>query len=136
MPGFLAGELWKPENRHYHTALKAAATNGVPPTLFLKPDKTDSRYWSDQDKRLALAWQTYQDELCKNCGTPVWLGHSADNTIQFEDALTTCYGCQHLQTKNKEEKELPEGSTRYVKPVPASEEDQLPSRAAGYKTIQ
>lgn len=135
MPGFLAGELWKPENRYLHAILKTATAVGVPPSLLMEPGKTEP-VWTERDKKLLVAWQTYQDELCKNCGTPVWLGHSEDPTIQFEDDTTVCYGCQHLQQKNKEDKELPDGATRYVKPVPATEEDELPTRAAGYKTVQ
>jgi len=136
MPGFLAEKLYSAENRWVHTALKAAYATGVPPTVLILPDRKDSTKWTKIDKLLLLAWQTYQDDLCKKCGVPLWLGHSEDPHIDFELKETVCYSCQHIETSKKES---PPGGTKYVIPTPVEiegEETRLPSREEGFKTSQ
>lgn len=139
MPGFLAEQLTRPENRWLHVILKTAANNGVPPSLFTDPSKTTSTEWTAKDKKLAVAWQTLQDETCPRCGTPTWLGHTEDERVDFESHVTICYACQHLEQEGKKAKELPAGATRYVKAVPVAIEGEvvtLPTRAEGYKRSQ
>lgn len=136
MPGFLAEHLHRPENRQYHAHLKAAEKYGVPPTIFLHGDKTDPNVWSLEDKRLAIAWQVYQDELCKRCGVPVWLGHSENAYIDFKIEKTTCYSCQAIES-NKDEDDP--GEVKYATPCPVEiegEDVQLPSRAEAMKSMQ
>lgn len=137
MPGFLAERLYLPENRWIHTPLKAAYATGVPPTVLILPDRKSSTKWTRIDKLLLLAWQTYQDDLCKKCGVPVWLGHSEDPNIDFKIKKTVCYSCQHLE---HDKEEPPAGGTKYTVPVPTEVEGEepkpLPTRAEGFETSQ
>lgn len=135
MPDFVAEQLHKPENRFLHTAIKAAFANGVPTAFFLD-DRDDPRKWLPKDKKLALAWQTYQDELCPNCGVPIWLGHSENHYIDFEIKQTVCYSCQAIED---DKTEPPKGGIKYAVPVPVElegEDIKLPSRLEGLKTAQ
>lgn len=136
MPGFLAEKLYQPENRHFHTALKTAEKSGHPPTLYLLKDRKNGKKWSEVDKKLMLAWTTYQDEMCPRCGIPMWLGHSEDPNIEFHTEITVCYSCQHIGNDKKPE---PEGGTKYNTPAAVEiegEDTKLPTRAEGYKTSQ
>lgn len=136
MPGFLAGELWKAENRGYHLYLKTATNLGVPPSLLMERGKTEPT-WTERDKKLVLAWQQLQDELCPKCGVPRWLGHSEHPDIDFKTDTAVCYSCQFLEDANeKDKKGLPKGATRFVQPIPVEiegMETKLPNRAEGYK---
>lgn len=136
MPGFLAEHLHKPENRQFHTHLRAAMSAGIPPTVLLLSSREDATTWTMLDKKLLLAWQTYQDELCKNCGVPVWLGHTTINTVEFETETTVCYSCQHIE---QDKSEPPKGGTKFAVPKPVDiegEDVQLPSREEGLKKAQ
>lgn len=135
MPGFVAEHLHKPENRYLHTAIKAAIENKVPTAFFLD-GREDPTKWLPKDKKLALAWQTYQDELCPKCGVPIWLGHSEDAHIEFELKTTVCYSCQALE---EDKKEPPKGGIRFAVPKAVEiegEDIRLPTRAEGLETAQ
>lgn len=135
MPGFLAGELWKPENRKYHLLLKTATNLGVPPSLLMEQGKTKP-VWTEKDKKLVMAWQQYQDDLCPKCGIPRWIGHAEIETIDFEEHTTICYSCGFLEEKAEKSKTpVPKGGTRYVTPVPV-EGEELPTREQGYANSQ
>lgn len=136
MPGFLAEKLYQPEGRAYHTALKTAEKSGHPPTLYLLKNRTSAKKWSDIDKKLMLAWTTYQEEVCPRCGIPMWLGHSEDPNIDFHTEVTTCYACAHLEQDKRDE---PKGGTKYIVPKAVEiegEETRLPTRAEGFETAQ
>lgn len=136
MPGFVAEHLNRPENQYLHTALKVSAQYGLPPLFFLDPRASKPK-WTLADKKLVLGWQKLQDETCKRCGVPVWLGHSEDNHIDFETSLSICYSCQHLETRDT--KNDAKGATAVIRPVPAKiegEDIKLPSRLEAMETVQ
>lgn len=80
-------------------------------------------------------------EICKSCGNPVWLCHSADNRIQFDVKVGACYAKAEIQDyeKDKGKPELGSGEYLYAVPVGVENEDgshdPLPSRREALKKI-
>lgn len=84
---------------------------------------------------LSVALTLLEEETCKNCGTPAWIGHSTDNTIVFDVKSSVCYGCAELE-KDREEQEKnravkTRGEARYVEPYNVWG-DPLPGRSESY----
>lgn len=97
--------------------------------------------WSDERNRtLATALIILEEETCKGCGTPAWIGMSTNNEIVFDLKGTICYGCAEIE-KEREEGEKRRGArtrqrgeTRYVAPRNVwGEGHPLPSRAHSYR---
>lgn len=97
--------------------------------------------WSDQrNRKLAVALEILDEETCKGCGTPAWIGRSTNNEIVFDLKGTVCYACAELE-KNKEAQEknrggVPrlKGETKYARARNVWGEDHpLPTRAHAYK---
>jgi hypothetical protein len=97
--------------------------------------------WSDErNRKLALALVILEEETCKGCGTPAWIGHSTNNKIVFDLKSSVCYACAELE-KERENREkgrtaLPrmKGETRYASPHNVwGAEHPLPSRAHAYQ---
>lgn len=138
MPDFLAEALSWQKSAWVKTALKAARSWGVPPLTMLTGQSTD---WSDdKNRRLAMALTILEEETCKNCGTPAWIGHSTNNLITFDLKSSVCYACAELE-KEREEREKGRGAkprmkgeTRYARARNVwGEEYPLPSRAHAYQ---
>jgi len=132
MPPFLADVLTWPGNRSYITAIKAAINFSVPPTVLMLNDRQPSDGWSMADKKLAIAFQILEDETCPDCGIPVWLGHSDDETILFEIKSTVCYSCATIEkAKEKKTKRAPSaGTKRYIA---LDENSEQPTRGSFYQ---
>jgi DNA repair exonuclease SbcCD ATPase subunit len=81
-----------------------------------------------------MAEQVLKDETCSTCGTPFWLSHSSDSSIEFHMEEDTCEACAELQRqeeeKAKNKEEAGPGVTRYVTAHSAFEEEGgvLPGR--------
>jgi len=97
--------------------------------------------WTDERNRmLAMASTILEEETCKQCGTPAWIGLSTNNEIVFDLKSTTCYGCAELE-KNREDAEKgrggrprQKGEVQYVRARNVwGEERSLPSRAHAYQ---
>lgn len=140
MPGFLAEALTWPENHGARTLLKTARSWGIPPLVMFTGEQTD---WSDERNRmLAAALTVLEDETCSTCGTPVWLGHSTNNEIQFKVQSTTCYGCAEIEkaennrvsTTGKSKRKPNPGESLYVTPFHVWHEHghNLPTRYEEY----
>jgi hypothetical protein len=100
----LAEVLTWPGNRAYITAIKAARDWSVPPSVLILRNRQPSDGWSAADKKLAVAFQILEDETCKECGVPVWIGHSDDENVVFEIKSRTCYSCAAIESaRDKEE---------------------------------
>lgn len=88
---------------------------------------------------LAVALTLLEDETCKSCGTPAWLGHSTNNEIAFKVESSVCYGCAEIEREQNsvsadgrsKRKQRP-GETRYVVPKNIWPGKPLPSRLVGY----
>lgn len=136
MPDFVAEHLHKSENRHLHVAIKAAIAAGLPAAFLMQEGREKPKKWTNVDKKLALGWQQYQDEICPKCGVPVWYGHSENEYIDFKLHTTVCYSCQKIE---QHKQDPPAGGMHYVTPEPVEiegEDNSLPSRAEGMKTAQ
>lgn len=141
MPGFLAEVLSWPENQGVRMMIRAAKEWGQCPLLFLTGE--DLGWTESRNRMLAAAWTILEAESCGSCGTPVWLGHSSNNEIQFEVRTTTCYGCAELEkeqdtrisTTGKTRRKPTPGESPYVVPynVFRDEGAVLPSRREEYE---
>jgi hypothetical protein len=117
--------------------LKTARSWGIPPLELLTGKKVG---WSDDRNRfLAVALTLMEDETCKSCGTPAWIGHSTNNEIAFSVKSTVCYGCAELErdrdsvsSDGKQKRKARPGETRYVAAHNVWEGKPLPSRYSGY----
>ena len=104
----------------------------------LTGDPTD---WSDErNRKLAMALTILEEETCKGCGTPAWIGHSTNNEIVFDIKGSICYPCGELEQereqaeKNRAARRRRKGETRYVSPRNVWGADHpLPSRAHSYQ---
>lgn len=110
----------------------------MPPLTMLMGTPSD---WSDErNRKLALALTILEDETCKSCGTPAWIGHSTNNELIFDIKGSVCYGCAELERdkENYEKKRggrpRQKGETKYVSPRNVWGADHpLPSRAHSYQ---
>jgi hypothetical protein len=97
--------------------------------------------WSDErNRKLATALTILEEETCKSCGTPAWIGHSTNNEIVFDMKSSVCYGCAELERdredmeRNRGGRQRMKGETRYVNPRSVwGEEYRLPSRVHAYQ---
>lgn len=78
----------------------------------------DSRKkWGRWDFLLAKAFQRYQDELCPQCGLPVYICHSTDPRIEFKAVKDVCFASaqiEQIQEQNSKSKRKMEPGARYV----------------------
>lgn len=131
MPGFLAEELTKPHNFSARLAVQTAVDMSLPPTLFMT-NRTDALKWSDDDKKLALAYTILQKETCSQCGQPLWICRSSNNKLDFSIQKDTCYVDAELQRASKSKQksdELKDGEFRFAVPK-MIDNSPLPSRDA------
>lgn len=97
--------------------------------------------WSDErNRKLAVALTILEEETCKSCGTPAWIGHSTNNEIVFDLKGSICYGCAELekeregQEKKRGGRVRQKGETRYVSPRNVWGDGRaLPSRSHAYQ---
>ena len=138
MPPFLADVLTWPGNRSFITAIRAAERFGVPPTVLLLNDRQPDK-WTQIDKKLAIAYQILEDETCKDCGVPIWIGHSDDEHVVFEIKSRICYACAEVEgaqadAERRAAKRKGRGETKGKKRFLATTEDSdMPSREAYFQ---
>lgn len=134
MPGFLAETLTWEENRHYVAILKTARSWGVPPLTMLTGSDEG---WTFENRVLAQALTTLEDETCKGCGVPVWHSRSSHRNINLLVEKDTCYGCKASEEERKKaetnKKSSNTGEKSWVKAVPYDEVAGLPTRFESYK---
>lgn len=132
MPGFLAEALTWPENSWAITVLKTARSWQLPPLQMITGKKSG---WDDQRNRLlAVAITLLEDEMCKSCGTPVWLGHSSNNEVVFDLRTSTCFGCAEIdKARSNSGKKAKHGESHYVVPHNVWDDGKLPGRYEEYR---
>lgn len=134
MPGFLAETLTWAENKHYVAILKTARSWGVPPLTMLTGSDEG---WTWENRLLAQALTTLEEETCKGCGVPVWHSRSSHRNIGFLVEKDTCYGCKEAeedrQKREKSKKSESPGQKSWVRAVPYDEVVGLPSRDESYQ---
>lgn len=113
-------------------AIKTAREWGVPPRQVLRGRPVT---WNAVDTRLSMGLTLLEQETCRECGTPSWLGHSADSRIEFGHEVAYCYGCMTLEKEraesSKSRKTDDHGAKPYVFPK-GYEGVPLPDRADEY----
>lgn len=99
-----------------------------------------SQWTEEKNRKLAMAMTILEEETCKSCGTPAWVGLSTNNEIVFDIKSTTCYGCAELERdresyeKGRGGKPRLKGESRYVKARSVwGEGYSVPSRADAYR---
>jgi hypothetical protein len=132
MPGFLAEALTWDENSWAIPVLKTARSWKIPPLTLLSGDHSG---WDKEENRLlAVALTLLEDESCKSCGMPVWLGHSSNNEVVFDLKTTTCYGCAEVdKAREAASRKSKPGETHYVIPRNVWEGGKLPGRYEEYR---
>lgn len=112
------------------------------PTAALLEESDPFSGWTSLDYRLQEAMSIMEKEICKTCGNPVWLCHSADNRIDFEIKVGACFADAELKDYEKThpgEPELESGEYRYAIPVGIENEDgsrdPLPSRSEAMQSL-
>lgn len=87
---------------------------------------------------MVIAALQLKDETCPECGTPIWLGHTYSNKVEFAVEYSICHACEELEEKTKDLK-LPHGERPHVHAIGLENEDgtfdALPSRTEGYAKI-
>lgn len=73
--------------------------------------------WTSYDYRIQEAINIMDREVCKSCGNPVWLCHSADNRIQFDVRVGACYAKAEIEDVEKSGRELKAGEYFYAVPT-------------------
>jgi len=69
-----------------------------------------NRPWTDMDFKWLEAYQIMKDEICPQCGNPIWLCRSTDDRISWHEETSVCYA-----TRAKEEKEYRRSSGKKKK---------------------
>lgn len=97
--------------------------------------------WSDErNRKLAAALTILEEETCKGCGTPAWIGMSTNNEIVFDLKSSICYGCAEIEKdresaeKNRGGRVRQKGERPYASPRSVwGSNEPLPSRAHSYQ---
>lgn len=94
--------------------IKAARSYSLPPTVLILKDRQPQDGWLPVDKKLAIALQILEDETCPDCGIPMWIGHSEDESVVFDIKSRVCYACAEIESKQEqEEKRRAKSKTRH-----------------------
>lgn len=121
-----------PKNRKYLAPLKLAASNHLPPTLYiptkglwgrgelvLSENATERPLPQSQrtqlDVWLELGYQFYESTICTMCGVSAFYGRSEHSCIEFDTEITTCYSCAAKESYSNNT-ELKEGESVVVTP--------------------
>lgn len=102
--------------------------------------------WTEYDFKILEAYQILQDEICSQCGNPVWLCHSTDNRVEFKAIKSTCFATkQHMIAEDNKKKPADRadskeratwGQTTYMKPyIVQNAEGDLPTRWDYYNSL-
>jgi len=94
------------------TAIKAAIAHGVRPSVMVLGEDSKKK-WGKWDFVLAKAYQRYTDEICQQCGYPIYLCHSSDSRIEFEVHKETCFAAAEVERAQDRTKDKAYGA-RFV----------------------
>ena len=123
--------------------IKTAVENKMRPTAILFQLEDPYGGWEGLDYKLLQAYQVLKDELCNECGNPVWLCRSTDNMIGWSVDTTTCYASRAIEARRFNEDnagKTPDakdkakwGKTYFARPKPVLHDRELPTRSDFYK---
>lgn len=72
------------------TAIKSSLALGLRPSAHILALKEPRSKWTPNDHNIAEAFQSLQDEICPQCGKPVWICRSRDNSLRFTVQTDVC----------------------------------------------
>ena len=127
----------RPKNRRWALAIQTAKSWNDQPLDHLIPgltDELDERTKRKLNQRIKMAYQILDNESCKACGTPIWLGHSTMPAIGFKVMRTTCQACAtkaRVARANKSKDD--DGETEYVNAA-MYDGTELPHRMEAHAT--
>ena len=136
----------KPKNQYLVTRIKAAITANIRPSAMLYHDQPNGA-WTEEDFKILEAYQILQDEICPQCGNPIWLCRSNDDSVSWTVEKSVCRASRALEEKawrddktkkhtaTKEEK-ANWGVSRYAVPKVSGhmpEGTELPTREDFYR---
>lgn len=121
------------------THVRSAVEMGLRPSAHIMALKKPSSDWSVWDHKLAVAFSRLNAEMCDKCGNPIWLCRTTDSRVRFEVDTYVCYADKELSKRRKErekkKKDLKDGEYEYVRAVPDSSVDALPTREDYYALL-
>lgn len=132
--------MTRPSQRVYQRALGVAVELKTAPSFSLlgKGKNPNTVKWSLRDRMLFASVLQLNSEKCPQCGTPMWLGHTYSNEVEFDVKFSICHACEELAERTKDLK-LPPGEYAHVHARGLIEEDgtesALPSRSVGYSKM-
>lgn len=106
--------------------------------------------WTPEDFKLLEAYQILDNEICGQCGNPLWLCHSEDPNLQFDVRVSTCNATNAIDSwranQEKRNKKVRPGENPFAVPyylVPGEnnrmdmsfEYDDLPTREDYYEAL-
>jgi len=81
--------------------MKAAIAHGVRPSAMVL-GRDSRKKWGKWDFLLAKAYQRYLDELCPQCGMPVYICHIEDSRIEFKVRRDKCFATEQVEIKQRQ----------------------------------
>ena len=97
-----------------------------------------TKKWNNWDFALVEAFQTLEDEICKQCGNPVWLCRSNSNKFEFQVKEEICHATRKLEFVKDNKKKVKERASKedrnnfgkfyYALPKLYPFEDKMPTR--------
>ena len=103
--------------------------------------------WTQMDYAILEAYQMLQDEICPQCGQPIWLCRSTSNNIEWTAQTEICYASRrreeaewndHNDKKATAKDRKNWGKVTYVLPrviASAPEGTELPTRTEYYEGL-
>lgn len=85
-----------------HDAAVVQRMLGIPVDDTSMPSIQPNSPWESLDFKLIEAYQIMQDEICPNCGQPVWLCRSDDERILWKVDNDVCYATRALEEQRWE----------------------------------
>lgn len=132
MPDFLAEVLTWPNHYAYALAIETAMSLNLPPRVMLEEGRQPSQGWSEEDKKLAIAWTIMNKETCRSCGKPLWICRADSRDLVFSVQTDICYSTAALEDwrKTSKAKRLKNGENPFVTARMRNASDPMPSRKA------
>lgn len=81
--------------------MKAAIAHGLRPSAIVLGRDSRNK-WGKWDFLLAKAYQRYLDELCPQCGMPIYICHSTDSRVEFKIVKDICFAAAAVERAQKQ----------------------------------
>lgn len=89
--------------------MKASIAHKIRPSVLILGKDSRNQRWTPTDILLAVSYQRFLDEMCKQCGLPKYICHGTDNRIQFKGKLDEC---QSTGAAERKQSQIEEAKTK------------------------